>query len=274
MTAASRPCFHEAMRTGAASQPKKCVAALVLVFVASRVAAQPWPAEPAPYAPAPEAPPAARPPPPSFRPSFGGASIVFTGAGGRRVEQDGVALQLRLSNPISARFDANVSVTWGLTDWERAKEWIDAGNSSGSWTTGKIESVANWVGEGGDSQGLRFLGAIFAEFLLVATYAAVPFCYVGSVGGATSHLQLDVTGTAHLTRGFVDVWAEGGVGMAGLPVQFMAWNYAVGPVVGVGVDAGPLRVGARALWSPGGLNSSAAGDRSVTTASLTVGTRY
>ncbi|HSN13768.1 MAG TPA: hypothetical protein VLT61_03995 [Anaeromyxobacteraceae bacterium] len=261
------------MRTTTASLPMKCLTVAALALVASRAAAQPWPADPSPHAPEPEAPPAARPPAPSFRPAFGGASIVFTDVGGRRIEQDGVALQLRLTNPISARFDANVSITWGLTDWERAKEWIDAGNSSGAWTTEKIESVANWVGEGGDSQGLRFLGAIFAEFFLVATYAAVPFCYVGSVGGATSHLQLDVTGTAHLTRGFVDLWAEGGVGMAGLPAQFMAWNYAVGPVIGVGVDAGPLRVGARALWSPGGLNSSTRGDRSVTTASLTVGTR-
>ena len=118
------------------------------------------------------------------------------------------------------------------------------------------------------------MAAIFAEFVLVATYAAVPFCYVGSVGGATSHLQFDATGTAYLTRGAVDLWAEGGLGVTTLPVQFLDWSYAIGPVVGVGLDVGPLRVGARALWSPGGLNSSARGDRSVTTASLTVGKRY
>jgi hypothetical protein len=78
----------------------------------------------------------------------------------------------------------------------------------------------------------------------------------------------------HLTRGPVDLWAEGGLGAAGLPVQFFEWDYAIGPVVGLGLDVGPLRVGARALWSPGGLGSSERGDRSVTTASLTVGARY
>lgn len=149
-----------------------------LTLFADRAVAQPWPSEPA------QQPPAALQPRPSFRPSFGAASVVFDDAGGHRVEQSGVALQLRLSDPISEHFDANVNVTWGLTDWERAREWIDAGNSSGSWTTEKIESVADWVGEGGDSQPLRFMAAIFAEFVLVATYAAVPFCYVGSVGGA------------------------------------------------------------------------------------------
>jgi hypothetical protein len=260
----------------------RLLSVMALALLASRAVAQPWPSEPAPfapepspYAPEPSPQPSAAPRPrPSFRPSFGAASIVFSDTGGRRVEQNGVALQFRLSEPVSERFDANVNITWGLTDWERAKEWIDAGNSSGAWTTEKIESVADWVGEGGDSQPLRFLAAIFAEFVLVATYAAVPVCYIGSVGGATSHLQLDATGTVHMARGPVDLWAEGGLGVAALPVQFLEWNYAIGPVVGLGLDVGPLRVGARALWSPGGLSSSERGDRSITTASLTVGTRY
>lgn len=264
------------MRSGTRRRRLTLPALTAILLAASPAGAQPWPAAPPP---SPWAEPLPPPPPPpavphaGFRPSLGGASIVFTAAGGRQVRQDGVALQLRLREPVSERVDANVSVTWGLTDWERAKEWVDAGNASGAWTTEKIDSVAGWVGEGGDSQPIRLFAAIFAELFLVATYAAVPVCYVGSVGGATSHLQLDATATAHVTRGPVDVWAEGGVGVATLPQRFVQWDYALGPVVGLGVDFGPLRVGGRVLWSPGGLNSSERGERSVTTASLTVGSR-
>src|SRR6266571_4884298 len=68
----------------------------------------------------------------SFRPAFGAASLVLTGPGGRRVEQNGVALVLRTRNRVSSQFSADVSVTWGLTDWDRAREWIDAGNRAGT----------------------------------------------------------------------------------------------------------------------------------------------
>jgi hypothetical protein len=204
----------------------------------------------------------------------GGTSILFRGAGGREDRQDGVALGFRARNVTSERFGVDVNFTWGLTDWDRAKEWIDAGNSSGAWTTEKIKSVAAWSQEGGDYQPLRFVGAIFAEAFLAMTYAAVPFCYVGSAGGATSHLQIDVTGTARLGGGAFDLWAEAGLGVAGLPYHFLEWDYALGPVVGVGVDAGPLRVGGRVLWSPGGLNSSARADDGLFTASLVGSLRY
>ena len=205
---------------------------------------------------------------------LGVTSLVFNGSGGRQIRQDGVAIAWRSRTWITERTGANVSVTWGLTDWDRAREWIDAGNSSGRWTTDHIQSVTHWVEEGGDSQGLRFLGAIFADMFLAMTYAAVPFCYVGSVGGATSHLQLDVTGDVHMGGGIVDAWAEGGVGVVGLPVQFARWEYAAGPVVGLGAEVGPVRLGAKLLWSPDFLTSSARADRSVVTASLTAGARF
>lgn len=210
----------------------------------------------------------------SFRTEVGAATIVFNGVGGAQVRQDGVALAFRSRTFVSPRFAANVTLTWGLTDWDRAREWIDAGNSAGEWTTEKIQSVTGWVEEGGDSQGLRLMGAFFADMFLVMTYAAVPICYVGSVGGATSHLQMDVTGSYHLGAGALDLWAEGGLGVVGLPVQFLRWEYAAGPVVGVGLDAGPLRFGGRLLWSPDALTSSQRATRSVVTGSLTVGARF
>jgi hypothetical protein len=207
----------------------------------------------------------------SFRPAFGAASLVLTGPGGQRVEQNGVALVLRTRNRVSRQFSADVVVTWGLTDWDRAREWIDAGNRAGTWTTDKIQAVTHWVEDGGDSQGLRLMGAVFADMFLVMSYAAVPFCYAGSVGGATSHLQIDVTGNYHLGDGTFDLWGEAGLGVAGLPVRFAEWDYAAGPVVGVGLDAGPFRVGARVLWSPAAFHSATRSSGDLYMASLTFG---
>ena len=213
-------------------------------------------------------------PPPTTRMTIGGASILFEEPGGSQSRQEGVAIGFRSAQRTSERFGTAVTFTWGLTDWERAKEWIDAGNSAGDWTTEKIEQVARWSQEGGESQPLHFIGAVFADLFLVMTYVAVPACYIGSLGGATSHVQVDFTGTVHATNGPLDLWAEGGVGAAAIPFRFFQWDYALGPVLGVGVDAGPLRVGGRVLWSPGGLNSSARADRQLFTASLTIGARY
>jgi hypothetical protein len=212
--------------------------------------------------------------PPAFSTAVGAASLRLDGPHGAEVRQDGVALALRATNRTSERFGVDVNVTWGLTDWDRAGEWIDAGNKAGAWTTEKIQSVAHWAQQGGDAQGLRMLGAVFAEAFLVLTYGAVPVCYVGSVGGATTHLQLDVTGTVHVTGGPWDLWAEGGLGGAAIPERIVVWQYALGPVVGVGVDAGAVRISGRVLWSPGALNSSPRAGEGLFTASLTGALRY
>lgn len=245
-------------------------AALASILLATILAAPPATAQYAPdeLPPPPAAGDAGRAP--ELDKLVGASSILFQGAGGREVRQDGVALGFRAGNR-SGRFGTHATFTWGLTDWERAREWIDAGNSAGAWTTEKIESVARWSQEGGDAQPLRFMGAIFAEAFLVMTYAAVPVCYVGSAAGATSHLQVDFTGSVHASGGPADLWAEGGVGAAAIPYQFFRWDYALGPVVGLGIDAGPVRIGGRFLWSPGGLNSSPRADEGLFTASLTLG---
>lgn len=247
-------------------------AALPSVLLAALLAAPPAAAQYAPEEPPP--PPAAGEADraPELDRTVGASSILFQGVGGREVRQDGVALGFRAGNR-SGRFGTHATFTWGLTDWDRAREWIDAGNSAGSWTTEKIKSVAQWSQEGGDAQPLRFVGAIFAEAFLVMTYAAVPACYVGSAAGATSHLQVDFTGSVHAPGGPLDLWAEGGVGAAAIPYRFFRWDYALGPVVGVGLDAGAFRIGGRFLWSPGGLNSSPRADDGLFTASLTLGFR-
>lgn len=206
--------------------------------------------------------------------TLGAASILFGPPHGASTRQDGVALGFRAAQRTSARFGTAVTLTWGLTDWDRAREWIDAGNDAGAWTTEKIRSVARWSQQGGDYQPLRLVGAVFAETFLVMTYVAVPACYAGSAGGATSHVQVDFTGTVHSGNGPIDLWAEGGVGAAGIPDQFLRWDGALGPVVGVGLDAGPLFLNGRVLWSPGELNTSDRADRQLFTASLTAGARY
>jgi hypothetical protein len=253
------------MRAPRSAPLRLAVALVALLSSVPTARAQDWPdAEPRQAEAGPES-----------KAMVGGASILFEAPGGAERRHDGVALGFRASQRVSERFGTAVTFTWGLTDWDRAREWVDAGNQAGSWTTEKIRQVARWSQEGGDAQGLHFMGAVFAEMFLVMTYVAVPVCYVGSVGGATSHLQVDLTGTAHFAAGGpLDLWAEGGIGAAGIPYRFMRWDYALGPVVGLGADAGPLRIGGRVLWSPGGLNSSPSADRQLFTASLMAGLRY
>lgn len=195
---------------------------------------------------------------PSLVPSLGVAWLEQ----GRphRTDAAGVALELRLEGRLDPLVGYGVTFTWGLTDWDRAREWIDAGNRAGTWTTDRFADVEAWVRKGTkEDRGARLLGGMFADFFLALTYAAVPFCYVGSVGGATSHLQLDATGSFHLGEGRTDAWLELGGGAASLPERMPDWRRAVGPVAGVGARFGMLRVSARLLWSPPGLNTSSRG---------------
>jgi hypothetical protein len=190
-----------------------------------------------------------------------GFAWLEQGRTGNRTTASGVALELRLEGRSAPRIGYGVTLGWGLTDWDRAGEWIDAGNRAGSWTTDRFADVEAWVrrGERNDTLGPRFLAAIFADLFLAASYAAVPFCYAGSVFGATSHLQLDVTGSFHLADGPNDAWIEMGFGAAALPQRFTEWRRAAGPVVGAGVRFGALRLGARLLWSPPRINTSVEG---------------
>ena len=201
-----------------------------------------------------------------------GAAWFERGRDGERTEASGAALQLQLEGRPAPTMGYAVTLTWGLTDWDRAREWIDAGNRAGSWTTDKFAEVERWVrrGERNDTLGPRFMAAIFADLFLALTYAAVPVCYVGSVGGATSHLQLDATGSLHLSGGPNDAWLEAGFGAAALPHRFDDVRRAIGPVAGAGARFGPVRVGLRGLWSPPGLNTAIGGGR-VVTGALTVG---
>jgi hypothetical protein len=186
----------------------------------------------------------------------GFASLAFTGAGGERSAQHGVAIELRVRSRRTPRFGVDYTLTWGLTDWDRAREWIDMGNSSGAWTSDRIQAVGDWAMEDDKTKGLRLVGAMFADLFLATTYAAVPFCYVGSVGGATSHLQVDVTANLHAGDGPVDAWVEGGLGALALPTVLRDWDFAFGPVLGIGADFGPVRIGARFLWAPEALHST------------------
>lgn len=206
--------------------------------------------------PTPAPPPPAAEPGPAFstRLALGAASLAYTNAGGDRAARAGVAVEYRVRYRQTPRFGVDYTLTWGLTDWDRAREWIDAGNSAGAWTTERIQAVGDWAVEDENTAGLRLLGAVFADMFLVSTYVAVPVSYVGSVGGATSHLQVDVTGNLHAGDGPLDGWIEGGLGAMALPTVLSDWDFAFGPVVGIGADLGPVRLGARFLWSPPALH--------------------
>lgn len=197
-------------------------------------------------------------------------------AGGARAE-GGVALEARVEDRVLPGVGLGLTFTWVLADWARAREYVDAGNRAGAWTTEKLAQVERWARKkpsdpSKDTRPLKFLGLAFADLFLLATYAAVPACYAGSVGGATSALQVDVAGSFHLLeRGRTGVFVEAGLGAATLPYRWLdTWRGVVGPVAGVGVRVGPVRLGARGLWSPPALNH-ARGGGTVTTAAVTVG---
>jgi hypothetical protein len=191
--------------------------------------------------------------------SFGGGYAFF----GQRtdhgqVNAGGVALTGRFDTELAPRTDLSFTLTWGLTDWDRAREYIDAANRSGRWTTDSLAKVERWVAEAPkDQKGLRLMGASFADVFLVFTYAAVPVCYASSAGGATSHLQLDGTVSYRFGEGKSFPFLEGGFGAAALPYRIVDWRGAFGPVAGIGMQlAGVVRIGVRALWSPLGLNGA------------------
>ena len=176
-----------------------------------------------------------------------------------RLSAGGLALAGRFETGIAPHLDFGLTLTWGLTDWGRAREYVDAGNRAGQWTTDSLARVERWATRDvpKEQQGARLLGAFFADLFLVMTYAAVPACYASSAGGATSHLQLDGTVTYRLGDGPSFAFVEGGIGAAVLPYHVVDWRGALGPVAGIGMQLGGLvRLGARALWSPPGLNGA------------------
>src|SRR6266540_1334330 len=83
------------------------------------------------------------------------------GPAGRRTDASGVALELRVDGRPTPTTGYDVTFTWGLTDWNRARQWIDAGNRAGSWTTEHFADVEAWYrrGKGTKDEGLRLLGA-------------------------------------------------------------------------------------------------------------------
>jgi hypothetical protein len=187
----------------------------------------------------------------------------------------GVALALRVEGRVAEQIGLGVSFGWGLADWDRAGEYIDAGNRAGSWTTDQFAKVERWGTSKDarqDTQGLRFVGLVFADLFLAMTYVAVPACYIGSAGGATSWLQLDGTASFHLAPAGAphDGWLELGLGAATLPYRWGDWRSARGPVAGLGLRYGPVRLGAHVLWSPPAWNEAPFGG-SVVTGALTVG---
>jgi hypothetical protein len=209
--------------------------------------------------------------------AFGGGFAWFgqqVASGGSR-SAGGVALTGKFEGEVAHGIDLGLTLTWGLTDWARAKEYIEAGNRAGQWTTDQLAKVEAWVSKAPKEQkGLRLMGALFADMFLVFTYVAVPSCYIGSAGGATSHLQLDGTATWRLADGPSFPYLEAGIGVAALPYQIVDWRTAAGPVLGAGMQiAGVVRVGGRILWSPTGLNSAPFGGGAILGAITVSGAR-
>lgn len=208
---------------------------------------------------------------------LGYASFTHPTARDRARTDGGVALELHVEDRPYPSIGFGLTLTWGLTDWDRARVYVDAGNRAASWTTDKLAQVERWATKKPtdpkrDYRALKFLGLVFADLFLLATYSAVPACYVGALGGATSYLQVDGTASFHLLeQGRTDLFLETGIGAATLPHRWLDdWRGAFGPVAGVGLRVGALRLGARGLWSPPAANRARYGG-TIMTGAVTIG---
>ena len=201
-----------------------------------------------------------------------GLGTSFFAAAGRLNESNdnlGLALQWRAGWPISNRWRFNLGMTWGLTEFRRTTTLWNAGVALGAWTTRAYRDVHEW------SQGnaLRELGAMFGYFGLIFGYFGSAVLFILGPFASTTYLQLDAVTSHHFNRGKNGPFAEVGVGLfAYLHPLVDTPGAGLGPLVGLGVRTGAVRLGTRIMWSPPGAHVEPDGERSnIVTVSAVVG---
>lgn len=204
--------------------------------------------------PEPEAPPAAfvARHPLSF--GIGATSLHSFSPAGTRA---GPALDLRHESQLAPRLQLGVTFTLGLTTFSNTVALGEWAIDHGAWTTRAFGSVNDWVARPVDPalQPFKIMGAFFAYFGLVVSYAIVPVVFVVSPFAAIGHVSLAPTVSFHSSERSPNVYAEAGVGflLYGHPAG-EGPQAGLGPVVGVGTQLGHHTLGLRVLISPPGLN--------------------
>jgi hypothetical protein len=192
----------------------------------------------------------------------------------------GLLLQYSASRPIVDDFEFGTRFAWGLTDWERAGKWANAGVSVGEWTTRAYKNTYNWTRKRGadgkadpNTHGLRLMGGSMAMCFLWLGYAVAGVSFLIVPLAPTTFLELDFTGNYVLGSSEVKPYFKAGVGF------FAFWHPvhntlvgAVGPTAGTGVRVGEIDIGAVGTWSPPLAHGEAReGDSHIITSAIVVG---
>jgi hypothetical protein len=194
--------------------------------------------------------------------------------------QLGLSLDITGSTPIAGPVDFGTRFSWGLTDWERAGRWADAGVAIGKWTNRAYVSTYNFTRKHGvhgtsnpETHSLRVMGGGIAMCFLWFGYAIAGVAFVGAVVAPTTVLEADFTGNVLLGEGDVTPYLKAGIGlMAFWHPEHGNLVGGLGPNVGGGLRVGPLHLGASGTWSPPHLHGEFREGRSnLFTGALTVG---
>ena len=188
---------------------------------------------------------------------------------GRDVEVPAVGLALEFRNSWKLGSVARINLVTGMdaTAWDRTVAVANWGIGAGRWTTQAYRDVYDWSLRPPEKE-LKQFGSIFAYFGLIFGYMAVPVALVLSPFAAISDMVLGPTVSFHLGDPEMGGYAEVGPGlMAYVHPSEQSFEGAYGALLGVGVEAKEIAVGARLLYSPPGSHSGNGSDASAPVAS-------
>jgi len=207
--------------------------------------------------------------------SLGVASIQATAQNGSHQAKSsaGIALKSHAGRWVTDSTRINMGVSMGITEPERTQILWDVGTNTVQWTNQAYRDVYEWSQTDDDYAFFRMTGSMVAYSLLLVPYAFSGLCYMGGPVAAISFTQLDGTASHHLNGRGHGPYVEGGMGLIidWLPETNIVGS-GLGPVVGAGIEWGPVLVGAKVLWAPASLHhSEEETDWSLTTATITLG---
>jgi hypothetical protein len=251
------------------------------------------PAPATPPATAPPAAPRAAPAPPSEPAKPKRTSKGGVGAGFQYVEvipekvsntapgrQYGLALDVTGATPIAGPVDFGTRFAWGLTDWERAGRWANAGVAVGRWTNRAYVNTYNWTKKHGsdgkanpNTHGLRLMAGGMGMMFLWFGYAIAGVAFAAAVVAPTTVLEANFTGNFVLGEGDVSPYVKAGIGLMAFwhPVHGNLVG-GIGPNAGAGLRVGPIHLGVSGTWSPPHLHGEhRAGRSNLLSGALTVG---
>jgi len=194
--------------------------------------------------------------------------------------QLGLSLDIMGAPPIAGPGDFGTRFAWGLTDWERAGRWANAGVAVGKWTNRAYVNTYNWTKKHGsdgkanpNTHSLRVMGGGIAMCFLWFGYAIAGVAFMAAVVAPTTVLEADFTGNFVLSEGDVSPYLKAGIGlMAFWHPEHGNLVGGLGPNVGAGLRVGPLHIGASGTWSPPHLHGEfRAGRSNLISGALTVG---